>query len=284
MNTTKNYQYEFLKTALDDGILTLSFNRPETFNAINSQMEAELYEALRRAEDDDAVRVVVLTGEGKHFSAGHDIRQVAAEVVGGQPAASFQGRNWARTGLMLPSWEFTKPLIAGVQGYVGPHANAILMTCDYVIATDDCRFSFEEARVGTGMPYGPYVLLAFHFPMRVLKKLWMSAGWMDAQQALSLHYVQRVVSRNELLAETMRHARQAALFPSRDIRANKKGIHQMYDLWGLLQMAVLGRDAYQPEGESLEKLIEHFQVIHKQGVGAASKLRDRNVDENVTKV
>lgn len=285
MPNADNYPFEFLKTRLDGQTLILSFNRPDVMNAINARMEAEFYEALARAENDEQVRVVLLKGEGRMFSAGHDIAQVAEEMFTGVEPATFMGKNWARTGLMLPSWNFTKPLLVAVHGYVGPHANAILLTCDYVIAAEGTRFSFEAAqKMSTGLPYGPYALLPFYFPMRALKKIWLAGGWFDAEQAMDLHYVQRVVPVEQLEAEALKHCRYLEGLPHQNQRDNKKGIHQMYEIWGLLQMMIPGREMYAGGEEEMKVLMDHFRIIFEKGVAAAARQRTSNVDDSVSKL
>ena len=280
-----DYQFETLKTRIDGGTLVISFNRPEVLNAINYDMEAAFYEALRRAEDDPRVKAILLKGEGRVFSAGHDTLQVAREMVEGTEPPTFQGRHWQRTGYMLPSWDCTKPIVAAVHGFVGPHANAILMTCDFVIAAENTRFSFEAAqKMSTGVPYGPFVLLPFYFPIRALKKIWLAGGWFDEQQARELHYVQRVVALENLEAEAMRHCRHMESLPHRNVRDNKKGIHQLYELWGLLQMSLPGREPYQGGEEERATLLEQMKLIYELGVGKASKLRDEDVDDAVSKL
>jgi enoyl-CoA hydratase/carnithine racemase len=285
MSHADGYRFDLLKTRRDGATLIVSFNRPEVLNAINAKMEAELYDALAKAENDASIRCVLLKGEGRIFSPGHDIAQVAEEMFTGREPATFMGKNWARTGLMLPSWNFSKPLLAAVHGYVGPHANAILLTCDYVIAAEGTRFSFEAAqKMSTGVPYGPYALLPFYFPPRALKKIWLAGGWFDAQQALDLFYVQRVVPFEGLETEAMKHCRYLEGLPHQNQRDNKKGIHQLYEIWGLLQMLLPGREMYGGGEEEMKVLQEHFRLIFERGVAAAAKQRTSNVDETVSKL
>ena len=188
--------FECLLTRMEGSTLVLTLNRPDARNAINWTMEQELWEALAAAQRIDAVRAVVLNGAGEMFSAGHDLKQVAKEARDGGP--KVDGEWWARQTTMLPSWNFTKPFIAAVHGFVGPYANGILLTADLVIAAHGTKFSFEHSRTGVGRPWGPYALMYFMFPPRVIYKLWALGGWMDAEQAQQLHYVQRVVERDEV--------------------------------------------------------------------------------------
>ncbi len=285
MTTHPDYDFPSLATRIDGNVLVLSFNRPEKVNAINSEMEISLYDALQKAENDDNIRAVLLMGEGRIFSAGHDQEQIAKEQFEELVPSQITGRFWARTGKMLPSWEFSKPLVAAVQGYVGPHANAILMTCDFVIAAEGTRFSFEATKNSeTGVIFGPYCLMPFHFPMRALKKLWMAGGWMDPQQALGLHYVQRVVPLGEQEAEGLRHCHYLASLPHGNIRASKKGIHQVYNLIGVLQAMVLGDEDPILDVERTESAAKMLQDLYEKGASGQAKSRDHGHDENISKL
>ena len=178
-------------------IVEVRLNRPEKMNAINSTMEKEFYSVLADCDRMDDVKCVVLTAEGANFSSGHDVQQVAAETIGGQAPATIQDKYWVHTGDLLPPWRFSKGLVVAAKGYVGPHANTFLLAADIVIAADNSRFSWEESRVGVGAPYGPYALMPFHFPIRVMKQLWMTGGWLDAETA-----------HRAVLREQSRHARR----------------------------------------------------------------------------
>ena len=195
----------------------------EKMNAISSAMEKEFYSLLADCDRMDDVKCVLLTAEGSNFSSGHDIQQVARETVGGQEPATIQDKYWVHTGDLLPPWRFTKGLVVAAKGFVGPHANTFLLAADVVIAAENSRFSWEESRVGVGAPYGSYALMPFHFPIRVMKHLWMTGGWLDAETAHRLFYVNRVVPLGEEEEVAMRFAEQIARMETGDLVANKRG-------------------------------------------------------------
>jgi enoyl-CoA hydratase/carnithine racemase len=232
----------------------------------------------------DDVKCVVLSAEGANFSSGHDIQQVAAEVVGGQEAPRIQDQNWVRTGNLLPPWHFSKGLVAAVKGYVGPHANTLLLAADVVVAAENTRFSWEESRVGVGAPYGPYCLMPFHFPIRVMKHLWITGGWLDAHSARSLFYVNRVTPLGEEEAMAMRFANQIARMSMGDFVANKRGTHRIYEASGLAAMVDAGRDPYIPTGAAAEAKEHHLRTIYQKGVRAAVRERDSGWDDGVSRV
>jgi enoyl-CoA hydratase len=184
----------------------------------------------------------------------------------------------------LPPWWFSKGLVVAVKGYVGPHANTFLLAADVVVAADNTRFSWEETRVGIGAPFGPYATMPFHFPMRVVKQLWITGGWMDAETARDLFYVNRVVPVGEEDALAKRYAEQITLMDLGNFVANKRGTHKVYQAAGLTGMVDVGRDPYVPGPAAAAELQEHFKIIYEKGAGAAARSRDEGVDQDLSKV
>jgi len=275
--------FECLLTRMEGSTLVLTFNRPEVRNSINWTMERELWTALAAAQRLDDVRAVVLNGAGEMFSAGHDLKQVAKELRDGGP--KVDGEWWARQTTMLPSWNFTKPLIAAVHGFVGPFANGILLTADFVIAAKGTKFSFEHSRTGVGRPWGPYALMYFMFPPRVVYKLWALGGWLSAEQAEELHFVQRVVELDDLDAVALRWAEQCSLIDSEGFGHTKQGMHEMYEAMGLLDMVEIGRKPQEPmSAEAIHKNVEFNRTWKHQGAKAALAMRDAGVDPDFSQV
>ncbi len=273
-----------VKVQRHTSIVTVRLDRPEKMNAINSTMEKEFYSILADCDRMDDIKCVVLTSEGTNFSSGHDIAQVAAETVGGQSPATIEDKYWVHTGDLLPPWRFRKGLVVAAKGFVGPHANTFLLAADVVIAADNARFSWEESRVGVGAPYGPYALMPFHFPIRVMKQLWMTGGWLDAETAHRLFYVNRVVALGEEEDMAMRFAEQIARMETGDLIANKRGTHRLYEAAGLSAMVDVGRDPYVPSAEAALAKERHLRLIHEKGVKAAVSERDTGWDDEVSKV
>ncbi|MCB2080441.1 MAG: enoyl-CoA hydratase/isomerase family protein [Novosphingobium sp.] len=269
---------------IDGAIVRLSLNRPDAANAINSVLENELYEALKACDADNSVKCVVLTADGPNFSGGHDIQELATDVVEEREPATIEGKNWVRTGELLEPWWFTKLLIVAVKGYVGPHVNTLLLAADFVIAAENTHFSWAEMRVGIGTPFGSYTLMPFHFPMRVAKQLWITGGWMDAETALRLFYVNRVVPVGEEEALAMRYAEQFSRMELENITGNKRGIHKLYEAAGLPAMVAMGREPYVHEGAAGEAVMEHFRMIYDKGAAAAAKSRDNDWEYELGKI
>jgi enoyl-CoA hydratase/carnithine racemase len=229
--------YETLLVDVDGPIVEVLLNRPERRNAINFQMVREFNAVLADAKIDDSVRVVTVCGEGKVYSAGHDlndVKEVAAAAERGERHPEVEPLS--PEGLM-PCWYFPKPLIAGVHSFVGPEALKTIANFDFVIAARETRFSYEQSRIRTSAPGGNP--LVFMLPMRVWKKLLLLGGWFTAEQALEFHFVQRVVDETDLRAEVRAWADQLALMPPADVQVAKQGIHRQYELMGLADIALV---------------------------------------------
>ena len=259
----------------DGPILELTINRPDERNAITFAMEDELEKLLNQAADDSSVRVVTLRGAGKVFSAGHDLKEVAEGYV---KDAAPSGLDPHKVPQLRGMWYFPKPIIAGVHEYVGPIAQDILAHCDFVIASERTKFSFEQARMGSGVIH--WSPLVFLFPMRVYKKL-MLGGWYTAEQALKWDFVQRVVPRDQLDATVRAWAEEIALVPPEQTKAAKLGIHRQYELMGLVTMA-LTQNTYSGHGAEIDR--EFFRLVLDHGVAAAVKLRQTASDSSITQI
>ena len=127
-----------------DGVATITLNRPEQRNILTAESMAGVSAALVKADEDPAVRVVVLTGTGPAFCAGADLRGASAS-----DADSFaQQGPAALVSLLGQLLDFDKPTIARVQGHVAGGGNGLVAECDLAVAAEDAKFAFSEVRVG----------------------------------------------------------------------------------------------------------------------------------------
>jgi enoyl-CoA hydratase/carnithine racemase len=270
--------YETLLVTVDGPIVEVLLNRPEKRNAISFQMVRDFNSVLAAAKYDRSVRVVTVCGEGKVFSAGHDLADVK-----GMAEARERGEPHPEVDPLLPevpmrSWYFPKPLIAGVHGFVGPEALKTIATFDFVIAAPGTRFSYEQARVRTSAPGGNPIV--FLLPMRVWKKLILMGGWFTAEQALDFHFVQRVVPEDGLRKEVRAWAEHLAAMPSGDVQIAKQGIHRQYELMGMLNMEMVqNRLPPLPASEA-----DTFWSDMGGDMKKALAGRDAGVDPSVTRV
>ena len=265
-----------------DGIVELILNRPDARNAISHQMMAELDAALDEAEIDPAVGAVVLRGEGKLFSAGHDLKEHNA----GRPfhLRTFPHASPSVRPALPRAWYFRKPLIGAVHGYVGPYAIAWVACCDFNIAAAGTRFSCEVFK--GSYPDVDWLPLYLQLPMRVIEKLWLVGGWMDADQALQFQLVQRVLPEEEVVAEALRWASHAATIPSDRFAHGKDKIRRSIELLGLNDLpSVLDRhpDATGATPRDIRGQ-EMAEAIRDKGLQQAVRQRNANIDPTITKV
>src|SRR6266404_3919027 len=142
-----DYKYDFVKVRVRDGIAWTALNRPEKRNAMSPALHYEMVDALARLEVDDAVKVVVVTGEGGNFSAGQDLkkffRELERDPAERKKAAAAANRwRWERL------YGYDKPTIAMVHGYCVGGAFMQLLACDFAIAAENATFSLSEVNWG----------------------------------------------------------------------------------------------------------------------------------------
>jgi enoyl-CoA hydratase/carnithine racemase len=272
-------EYKFIIAEQHGAVLNLWLNRPESRNAMHEALEHELYDALDRADDNPEIKVITLRGKGEVFSAGHDLKEAAARYQ--QTGRAAGGIPKGNVRQVERAWYCRKTLIAGVHGYVGPATWFMLDAFDFVIAAEGTRFSREQARMGSGAAGG--YITPFLLPMRVINQLWLLGGWMDAETARELHYVQRVVPLAELDAELDRWAQTACALSVEQIAAHKESIHRHYEIMGLngivgIENQVSGN--VRGAGENLA----FYDVVREKGMHEALRSRQSNVDPTVVKI
>ena len=193
-----------------DGIATLTMNRPEARNALDVPMREELVNALDEIERDAAVRVVILTGAGGHFSAGGDVKTMAARR---HTAAEGRARVELLNRFVLRLFNFPKPTIAMVDGFaVGAGCN-IALGCDMIVASDRAKFGEVFLKIGLVPDGGGTWLLQRLVGLAKAKELVLTAEIIDAAEALRIGLVNRVVPAAELESATRALAAKIAAGP-----------------------------------------------------------------------
>ncbi len=227
-----------------DGIAVVTMNRPRYHNAQNSKMTYALDAAFRRAVDDDAVKVIVLAGSGRNFSAGHDIgtperdahesferTQLWPDHVG-KPGASFQYIREQEVYLgMCRRWrEMPKPTIAMVQGACIAGGLMLAWVCDLIVASEDAYFSDPVLQMG--IPGVEYFAHAYELHPRIAKEFLFLGERMPAARAQQMGMVNKVVPREALERETFAVAQRLAQQPAFALTLAKQAINHVEDLQG----------------------------------------------------
>ena len=174
-----------------DNVAIITLNRPERMNAMGVEVNNLLNEAVERANSDDDIRVIVLTGAGdRAFSAGADLTDM--------PAARGEIQRTSRD--IVGTFELEKPIIAAINGHCLAGAADLAMRCDIRIASENATFGIPEARWGLHVPGAR---LANLIPASTAMELALTAGSIDAQRAYEVGLVSRVVPKGKVLEEAL---------------------------------------------------------------------------------
>jgi methylglutaconyl-CoA hydratase len=196
-----------LATHLDAGILTLTLDRPEKRNALSSALIEELRDAVARAENDSAVRVVVLKGAGKDFCAGADLEELLASADQ-DPAENEQGA--LKLGhLFVALRQLPKPVVAVVQGRALAGGCGLATACDFVLAADDAQFGYPEIQRGF-VPAMVMAMLVRQVGEKRALDLTGTGRLLSATEAQALGLVTRVVDSGDLGPRASEFAAQLA--------------------------------------------------------------------------
>ncbi len=222
---------------VDGAVATITMNRPDVANAQDTALIDALDAAFDRADADDDVRVVILAGAGKHFSAGHDLKA----LVGGEtpdewvamretPEGKFRHEQVMYVERCRRIHDFRKPTIAAVQGKCVAAGMMLACMCDLIVAADDARFSNPVLRMtGAGVEL---LVEPWELGVRKAKEFLLTAEELDAEEARQLGLVNSVVPRDELTARTRQLAERIALVPPVTAQVVKASINNVAELMG----------------------------------------------------
>lgn len=223
---------EHLIERIEDGIATLTMNRPEARNAMSGPMMAAMAEALPRLAADQSVRVVVLTGAGGAFCAGGDVKGFAGEATAGAAGrdggfnmeARVQG---LRSGMELSRWlhEMPKPTLAVIPGPAAGAGLSLALACDLRIAADTAKLTTAFAKVGLAGDYGGSYFLTQLIGAAKARELYFTADVITGAQAHALGIVNKVAPVAELEAAASAYARQLAALPTVALGYMKKNLN-----------------------------------------------------------
>jgi len=230
-----------------DGIAWISMNRPKYNNAQNGRMTYELDAAFMRAVADDEVKVIVLRGEGKHFSAGHDIGTPGRDVHLSQERvtswydhANKEGGEYlyvreaeAYLGMCRRWRDIPKPTIAAVQGACIAGGLMLAWVCDLIVATDDAYFSDPVVRMG--IPGVEYFAHPYELNPRIAKEFLFTGNKMGAERAYQMGMVNQISTRDTLLDDVTALATKVAAMPRLGLALTKQAINNVEDLQGKRQ-------------------------------------------------
>lgn len=252
--------YETVQVDVEDGLATVTLNRPEALNALNMQLKEELAAVLRVLADATEVRAVLLTGAGRAFSTGGDIKQMDPDR--GTETTRRRMAKLTRE-VVIPLARLDKPVIAAVNGHAHGLGLGLALACDIVYAAESASLSMAFTRVGLA-PDGcaSYFLVRATGLMRA-KELMFTGRRLTAADAAELGLVNHVVPDDELMETATGVARGLADGATIAICAAKRALNE----------AVLHTIEEQAELEAFGQAIAMTSEDHREGIGAFAEKR-----------
>ncbi|MFV0434898.1 MAG: enoyl-CoA hydratase/isomerase family protein [Leucobacter sp.] len=257
-------------------VVELRLNRPEKLNAINAELIDSLQTALERVAHDDAVKVVLLSGEGRSFSAGFDMTE---EIE----SATETPHEWLPvlerdSALTMSLWELPKPTIALVHGHCLGGALELAMACDMIIAAESARLGEPEILYGSGPVT---LLLPFLIGAKKTRELLFTGDSVTAAAACEMGLVNRVVPDEELREAGAQLASRIAPTPLAVLQMTKRMLNRAEEAKGLraairsgIEISALINGADTPEQRAFD------EVSKTQGLKAALKWRSERYAQN----
>ncbi|MGO9771496.1 MAG: enoyl-CoA hydratase/isomerase family protein [Roseiarcus sp.] len=252
--------FETLIYDVADRVATITFNRPAAMNALNDRLYHEMSQAIRDVADDDAVGCVVLTGAGRGFCAGADVKAMNPDT---SPLARRKRHRWILADMLRPLATLEKPVIAAVNGAAVGAGFSIALAADIVIAGEAAVFSQIFVRLGLAPDLGGLYLLTRVVGLNKAKELCFTGKTIDAAEALALGVVNRVVKAERLDEEARRLAVEIAAGPPTALATIKT----------LLNRSSTSTLDQMLEYETFAQTLAYTTAEHREGVAAFREKR-----------
>ena len=213
--------YTFLKYEVQQGVATITLNRPEVYNALNDEITFEMQDALKSAAKDDSVRVVVLTGEGKAFCSGQDLKSGA-----GQKRSFLDSLHKRYNPIIRAMRNLPKPIIGRLNGVAAGAGCSLALACDMIIASEEAALIEVFINIGLVPDSGSSYFLPRLVGMAKAFELCAMGNKVKAAEALQLGLVSKVVPASELDAAVKVYADHFAKAPTKAIGIIKKMLNK----------------------------------------------------------
>lgn len=264
---------------------TITLDRPEKLNALSHNLRAELFDALKVAEADESVRVIIIRGNGRAFSAGYDLtgtqpgQDSIVEKHSGLPAVGPVFRGHGMAGVQWPQhliagywiiWELSKPVIAEVHGWCLAGGTELATMCDLMLVAEDARLGYPPVR---GMACVDLVYAPWHMPMRKAREYLYTGDYFTGVEAVEIGWANRAYPAAELHERTVEFAERIANIETDLLMFSKRGINRAYEVMGIRTALQVGADIHalsnhRPSAGTFGRL------SREQGLKAALEWRD----------
>jgi len=263
----KNLLYE--KT---EAIVRLTLNRPEKLNALSTALIRELQAALEAAERDTAVRVIIIKGAGRAFSAGYDLTPSAEEK--GEPLPIELANKYhikVKHDCWFTIWNLLKPVIAQVHGYCLAGASELAFMCDLTIMAEDAQTGYPPVRSFST----PDTLFHPWFAgIKMAKRMLFTGDTINGKEAVACGMATLAVPAEELEEEVNRIAERIALIPTDLISLTKAAVNQSYEIMGF-RTAIEQAAKIHDLSHTVPSVRRFFDTLREKGLRAALDDRDR---------
>jgi enoyl-CoA hydratase/carnithine racemase len=251
--------YETILLDRRDHVTTVTLNRPDKLNALNLQMAEELHDALAKEDRDDDTRVIVITGAGRAFSSGADLRPGPAPA---EPRSSTAPG--LADSLVAALGDIEKPMIASINGVAVGGGCTMTLLCDIRIASEAARFQLPFTKLSISAELGSTYLLPRLIGMGKAMEIVLTSRMIEAREAGEIGLVNYVVPADDLLRTTTEMADSIAALPPMAVRMNKRG----------LQLGVGSDLASQLRYETIASAVLSRTEDAKEAVAAFREKRD----------
>ncbi|MDP6427728.1 MAG: enoyl-CoA hydratase-related protein [Rhodospirillales bacterium] len=281
----KTMAYEHILYDVEDRLATITFNRPERRNAIHWKMSAEISKALKAAEVDTDVSVIILKGAGDCFSSGYDLStslgtpprqtgEITADQEGHGEFVSVwdnRARVQGHIEYMMEIWNNWKPVIAQVHGVCLGGASALALASDLLIAADDARLGHPGLRAIA--PGEETAIFAWHVGLKKAKEMLLTGDALTAEEMLRHGMANHVFPVDKLESETRTIARRIANIDTQLLSLSKKMVNRVYEQMGF-QFSIQSSGEFVTLAGRLPSNQEFKRISKEQGMKAAIEWRD----------
>ena len=254
--TATEKTFEMLTVETADHICTITLNRPKVYNAFNDQLTYELQDALKQAERDHDVRVIIITGAGKAFCSGQDLGDLKERYVPGYVPKFAKDLDRRYNPIAKRIINMEKPVIAAINGVAAGAGCSLALACDIRIASQHASLIEVFINVALIPDTGSTYTLPRLVGLGKAKELCFTGDKVDAEEALRIGLVNRVVEADQLMDETRALAKKLAALPSCGIALTKRLLNQSFDndLEGQLRAESFAQD-------TAGKTADHFEGV-----------------------
>ncbi len=269
-----DYEVVIYEPDHENHVARITMNRPERMNALSHQLRAELFHAIKVAERDNDINVIILKGAGRCFSAGYDLGGGNVGVEEPDFGSQYVGSgHWARylVNQYWQIWELSKIVIAQTHGYVLAGASELCFVCDLLVTTPDCQFGYPPMRAMSApdLMWFPWLL-----PRRTAGEMAYTGDSITGEEAHRLGMANYCIPGQDIDEFTETFAKRVALIPWQMNTLRKRSIQKAYELMGVktaLEMCALLQEEY----SQIDRIKEMNELIQKVPLREYLTIRDQ---------